>query len=58
MIRSFLVDSIGIDFSSEGSDFGLILIDSEPSVNHRFVDFKMKLKTVDAGAVPKSLVGA
>ena len=58
MLRRISVNALGIDRPAERRDFLTVLGDPQPAMNHRLVDFQMKLKAVDVVAVTKRLVGA
>ena len=58
MIRGFQVNAHGIDLPAESDDFFLIFGDPEPPMNHRLIDFQVKLKAIDVRAITEGLIGA
>ena len=58
MLRRFAMNALGAVSAAKGSDFLSILRHAQPAMDHRLVDFQMKLKAVDIDAVTKSLIGA
>ena len=54
----FQVNALGIDLAAESDDFLPVFTHFKPAMNHRLIDFQMKLKTINVCAIPKSLVGA
>src|SRR5262245_21353563 len=54
----FQVNALGIDLAAESDDFFPVFTDFKPAMNHRLIDFQVKLEAIDIRAIPKSLVGA
>src|SRR5688500_15984347 len=58
MLRCFAVDLLDMMVAAQGGNFFLVLRNFQPAMDHRLVDFHVKLKAVDFCAVAKSLIGA
>src|SRR5262249_34884874 len=58
VLGGFQVNTLGINLATESDDFRPVLIHFKPAMNHRLIDFQMKLKTMNVRAIPKSLFGA
>src|SRR5262249_3529213 len=58
MLWGFQLNALGIDLAAESDDFLPILTHFKPAMNHRLIDFQVKLKPINIRTIPKSLVGA
>src|SRR5262245_14174854 len=58
MGTGFAMNTLGGVGATEGGYFSSVFRDAQPAVNHRLIDFQMKLKAIDIGAVTKGLMGA
>ena len=58
MLWGFQLNALGIDLAAEGDDFLPILTHFKPAMNHRLIDFQVKLKPINIRTTLKSLVGA
>jgi hypothetical protein len=54
----FQVNALGIDLAAESDDFLPVFTHFKPAMNHRLIDFQVKLKTINVRAIPKGLIGA
>src|SRR5215510_13198353 len=58
VLGGFQLNALGIDLAAESDDFLPILTHFKPAMNHRLIDFQVKLKPINIRPIPKSLVGA